>query len=81
MNHHPVISPPGRCLACEGGERQGDPLVCPMGQSHRAIHGFIRGAGETGMRPKKGDAVAALMVMGIKNGVKLAEDFGKIGGE
>jgi hypothetical protein len=27
LNHHPVLSPPGRCLACGGGEQAHDPLV------------------------------------------------------
>jgi hypothetical protein len=27
LNHHPVRSPPGRCLACGGGEQAGDALV------------------------------------------------------
>jgi hypothetical protein len=79
MNQHPVISSPGRCLACEGGERQGDPLM-PYGtitHGHTWLHSRCW---RDWYDAQKGDAVAALMAMGIKDRVKFAEDFGKIGG-
>jgi hypothetical protein len=65
MNHNLVMSSPGRCLACEGGECQGDPLL-PYGtvtQGHAWLHSRCW---RDWYDAQKGDAAAALNTMGIE---------------
>jgi hypothetical protein len=52
LNHHPVPSPPGRCLACGGVSRRMMHL-CAMVLNRPSTPGCIRGAGRTGMLPER----------------------------
>ena len=79
LNRNPVRSPPGRCLACGGGDHAHDPLL-PFGvepTGHAWLHSRCwpawRAAG-------KAEAVAALAAMGIAPPAEFPDDFGKNGG-
>jgi hypothetical protein len=64
LNRNPVRSPPGRCLACGGGESSSDPVL-PFGvesTGHAWLHSRCWPDWQAG---RKADAVAALVTMGI----------------
>jgi hypothetical protein len=72
-------SPPGRCLACGGGDHAHDALL-PHGietAGHAWLHSRCWPAWHAG---RKAEAVAALKAMGIAPPPKFPDDFGKNGG-
>jgi hypothetical protein len=71
LNRKAAQSPPGRCVACGGVERPGDPLL-PFGtdtSGHAWLHRACWPAWQ-GMR--EAEAVAALSSMGIQGGERRA---------
>ena len=79
MNRSFERSPPGRCLACVGGDHALDVLV-PHGiepTGHVWLHSRCWPAWHAGRRA---EAVAALKAMGIVPPAKFPDDFGKNGG-
>jgi hypothetical protein len=71
-----IHSPPGRCLACRGGDQARDPHG--IEPTRRAgLHSRCWPAWHAG---RKSEAVAALAAMGIKPPTNFPNDFGKKGG-
>ena len=64
LNRNPVRSPPGRCLACGGGEQAHDALL-PHGVEPTGHAWLHRGCRPTWHDERKAAAVAALGAMGI----------------
>jgi hypothetical protein len=65
LNRKAAQSTPGRCVACGGGERVGDPLL-PFGteaSGHAWVH---RSCWPVWHRAREAEAVAALSSMGIR---------------
>jgi hypothetical protein len=79
MNRNFERSPPGRCLACGGGDQAHDALL-PHGvepTGHVWLHSRCWSAWHAG---RKADAGAALKAMGITPPTGFPNDFGKNGG-
>jgi hypothetical protein len=79
LNRNFVRSPPGRCLACGGGDHAHDALL-PYGiesTGHAWLHSRCWSAWHTG---RKAEAVAALAAMGIAPPADFPNDFRKNGG-
>ena len=79
LNRNPIGSPPGRCLACGGGEHAHDPLL-PHGVETNGRAWLHSRCWPTWYARRKAEAVAALAAMGIARSVGLPDDFGKTGG-
>ena len=78
LNRHPATSSPQRCLACGGGGRQGAPLL-PHGtvmQGYAWLHARCWPGWHAS---RKGEAVDALLAMGIKNPPTFPNGFGQTG--
>lgn len=79
MNRTFERSPPGRCLACGGGDDAHDVLL-PHGiqlTGHAWLHSRCWLAWHAG---RKAEAAAALAAMGIAAPTEVPDDFGKNGG-
>ena len=79
LNRNFVPSPPGRCLACGGGDHGHDVLL-PHGiepTGHVWLHSRCWPDWHAG---RKAEAVAALAAMGIVPPTEFPDDFGKTGG-
>jgi hypothetical protein len=79
LNRNFERSPPGRCLACGGGDHAHDALL-PHGiepTGHVWLHSRRWPAWHAG---RKAEAVAALKAMGITPPAGFPDDFGKNGG-
>jgi hypothetical protein len=79
LNRNFVHSPPGRCLACGGGDHAHDPLLQHGIEPtrHAWLHSRCWPEWNAG---RKTDAVAALAAMGIASPAEFPDDFGKNGG-
>jgi len=76
LNRNFVRSPPGRCLACDGGNHRHDPLL-PFGiesTGHAWLHSRCWPTWHAG---RKAEAIAALAAMGIAEPTQFPDDFGK----
>jgi hypothetical protein len=67
LNRKFVPSPPGRCIACDGGDRASGVPFRPAARMQPGMAGRL-------------DAVAALAAMGIASPAEFPDDFGKNGG-
>jgi hypothetical protein len=79
LNRSFVRSPPGRCLACGGGDLAHD-MLRPHGAEptgHAWLHSRCWPVWHAG---RKAEAIAALGAMGIARRAELPEHFGKNGG-
>jgi hypothetical protein len=65
LNSNPGSSAPGRCLDCGGGERSGDPLL-PFGTETTGHTWLHRACWPTWCQAREAEAIAALLVMGIR---------------
>jgi hypothetical protein len=75
LNRNFVRSPPGRCLACDGGDHGHDPLL-PSGiesTGHAWLHSRCWPTWHAG---RKAEAIAALAAMGIAEPTELPDEFG-----
>ena len=74
-----VGSPPGRCLACTGGDHVHDPLL-PNGTERTGQAWLHSRCWPAGHAARKAEAVAALAAIGIVGLANFPDDFGKNGG-
>jgi hypothetical protein len=79
LNRNFVGSPPGRSLACRGGDHARDPLL-PNGIEPTGEAWLHSRCSPSWHAMRKAEAVAALSAMGIVPPIEFPDDFGKNGG-